>query len=339
MCKILILPGVTEERSENAWKMVKAASPVLSKNDNDGVGYAAMTKTGELFGERWIKPWQAFSRREVISESDRKLIATLKEEHLLEEPEEVYNSFGALTEENKKSAVGILLHARMATCAKTLANVHPFVRDNTALIHNGVISNHEELLKKTSTCDSEVILNEYVDYEVNTTLDNIKEMISGLQGYYACGVLSLDAIGAPIMDVFKNPTADLHVTFVNELDTVAFCTRKEMLETILKDLGWQSNTIFTVKSGKVMRFDLLTGKVVDSADFNISTYGSNVSSFKGRHYNSAKHKTSATNSNWSETKPENRQSKESYTDWEEDADYAALVKEIQEREALENKAQ
>lgn len=328
MCKVLLIPGIKESTSEKAFKFAEKMSDEMTRNDRDGLGYAAMTKNGELFGERWLKPFQAWNRREVIAEEDRKAIAIVGKDGVVEEPEEVYNSFGNASLENRVNTVGLIVHARLATCAKNLMNVHPFVRDNTALIHNGVIHNHEELLKKVSTCDSEVILNEYVDFDVNINPQNIKEMIPNLNGYYACGVLTLNEENIPTLDVFKNPQANLHCTYVNELETVVFSTSKDMIESALRSLGWKINTIFTVRSGKMLRFNLLKGRVETYVNFDYSA--NTVTKFD--QYRRHKHKTQATNSSPIVTTEEY-----DYSEWGEDADYAAIVHQMLEREEAEEK--
>lgn len=58
-------------------------------------------------------------------------------------------------------------------------NNHPFVLDNSALIHNGVIHDYEkikEFIETASTCDSEVLLNFISNYTDNYFLDRLEKI-------------------------------------------------------------------------------------------------------------------------------------------------------------------
>lgn len=97
--------------------------------------------------------------------------------------------------------VGIA-HTRWATHGKpSEANAHPHIaNEQVALVHNGIIENHEQLREKqkqagfrfTSETDTEVIVHQ-VSYYLNQgkdLFDAVRAAISDLHGAYALGVIS-----------------------------------------------------------------------------------------------------------------------------------------------------
>jgi len=95
-----------------------------------------------------------------------------------------------------------IAHTRWATHGKpSTANAHPHVcRDKVAVVHNGIIENHERLRGEliehgyefTSETDTEVIVHEiYRAMEVSDGLLNaVKLTVKKLEGAYALGVIS-----------------------------------------------------------------------------------------------------------------------------------------------------
>ena len=97
-----------------------------------------------------------------------------------------------------------IAHTRWATHGKpSMANAHPHIcRNNVAVVHNGIIENHEHLREVqqqqgyefTSETDTEVIVHEI--YHAMQTADGllnaVKKTIKKLDGAYALGIMSLD---------------------------------------------------------------------------------------------------------------------------------------------------
>ncbi|MCX7066602.1 MAG: glutamine--fructose-6-phosphate transaminase (isomerizing) [Methylococcales bacterium] len=97
-----------------------------------------------------------------------------------------------------------IAHTRWATHGKpSTANAHPHVsRDKIAVVHNGIIENHEYLREVqtgngyifTSETDTEVIVHEihHARESTDSLLSAVKQTIKRLEGAYALGIVSAD---------------------------------------------------------------------------------------------------------------------------------------------------
>ncbi len=99
------------------------------------------------------------------------------------------------------SKIGIA-HTRWATHGKpSTANAHPHIsRDEVAVVHNGIIENHEQLrtdlssggYQFTSQTDTEVIVHKVHEklQSNESLLDAVKQTVAELEGAYALGVVN-----------------------------------------------------------------------------------------------------------------------------------------------------
>lgn len=97
-----------------------------------------------------------------------------------------------------------IAHTRWATHGKpSTANAHPHVcRNKVAVVHNGIIENHEHLREVqlqqgyefTSETDTEVIVHEIYHAMESTDglLNAVKKTVKKLDGAYALGIMSID---------------------------------------------------------------------------------------------------------------------------------------------------
>lgn len=147
-------------------------------------------------------------------------------------------------------------------------NVHPFVRGETALIHNGVITNCEDLQMLQSTCDSEVILNEYVDANVSEEPNKIQSVVNKLSGWYACAVLTKNTKHGWVLDVFKDDYTPLYYAFIEELNTPVICTSREVIELTARLLQFTIKDVFKIPGLSFMRFDAQNGSLLEWFSFS-----------------------------------------------------------------------
>lgn len=258
MCKVFMMSGVRKENVANAWKFIQTIAKPMSDYNKDGLGYAAMTASGDMFGERWLVNSDAFKN---VS-SDKKLFnmfTALSGDVTTGES----NSFGEI---KRDEMVAITMHTRMATSPKGMMNTHPFVDEGVSLIHNGVIRNEEDFNLKLSTCDSESILRAYLEEDVKSDPANIQKAADRLRGYYACGVLTNTDQG-PILDVFRSSGARLHAAYVEELGTFVISTDDDDIKKTCKELNFTMGSVFKVLDEKFIRIDAVTGRELSIQSF------------------------------------------------------------------------
>ncbi len=279
MCKVLMIPGIKKQHQEKVQALATEVGKNISRTDDDGIGYAAITSKGKIYGEKWLRPTDAFvlhgqpTAHPAFAQINTLLGEAAGKQEGAPMMEKLYDSFGMRTAEAIEDTVALVVHARKKTFGeKSIVNTHPFVvvGDNhvpdTALIHNGSIQNHLSLTKKTSTCDSETILHEYLNECMYYNAYAVDAIAKTLVGEYTVGVLSSmeyeDNTVQPILDIFKS-NKDLYCCYVNELETFVFCTIAWPLEQALKTLNMSWVAMTEIKDGYLLRINAITGERMD----------------------------------------------------------------------------
>lgn len=257
MCKIMVIPHINNESRTNAIKFINAMAKILSadRTHQDGLGYAGIDSQGNLFAERWLNNSHAFTNRNGMNSTVSDYSGFIRVD---------YNSYGNVKLDD---LTAITLHTRLATSAKGLINCHPFIENDTSVIHNGVISNAFDYRIEQSTCDSESILTQYVDNNVGTDYELFNKASTQLDGYYACGIFARDANGNRILDIVKSSSAQLVGAYVNELKVMVFTSLESHLQEGLKVCGFTTNAIYSINPSSLVRLDPIANKVIGVTSF------------------------------------------------------------------------
>lgn len=247
MCKVAGVTKINDKNRNDVWVFMQLLGQLISPGNNDGLGYAAVDKAGNLFGERWLINESAFKDLTQVKGMDSAKMAR------------VYNHFGVV---DRDSAQAIILHTRAATCGKGIINTHPFVdnveKPTVALIHNGMIYNEKKFPRNYSTCDSEVLAPLYAANKVSEDIENLNKFTPQLEGWYTVLALSVDKDGKPVMDAFTD-SGRLGSYFIPELDTRVFSTYASDVEHVAKMLGLTAVDEIKVNADHAFRIDTTTG--------------------------------------------------------------------------------
>jgi len=251
MCKVAAVAGIHPDKIGQTRLFMEFLGVAMSKFNCHGLGYAAFDSNGQLFGERWFNNNDAFRDVTDIPNSKTKIKDN--------------NSFGVVKRDNIKS---MILHTRMATCARSMDNLHPFVNDKS---NPSIISNHPDLLKKYSTCDSEVIVHQYDKYNVRKNIKNIQDAADKLFGWYTCCTLAKDENDRPILDIFTDSGYRLNSGFVKELGCTIFSTDIKDIKRICKLFKYKLTDKTKYNKGDILRLDSSTGEILNKTKFDPDT--------------------------------------------------------------------
>ena len=208
MCKILIIPNT--KKVTDLKRLIDVSHQHL-KSQRDGFGYVAQGEDLKLFGERSADV-EAFTS--TLSDTPPLLMPFV---------EQTQNQFGPV----KNSARAFMAHGRISTNNPGLGNAHPIVSPDlsSAVIHNGVVTNHGPDYVMTTSNDSEHILR---------YCESITELSENLTGYYAFGAFQKNGD----LVVARDRIANLYAIFCYEIESMVYATTKELLDDVCRSMGW-----------------------------------------------------------------------------------------------------
>lgn len=194
MCKLAI---TTKHDASQLEQIITAAWRCMATTERDG------------FGAAWISP-------------DGK-IGYVKSSHPTLLPD-LPSFCSAFSDGNGLPSNGgeLIIHGRTATCGVNVANTHPMLGANAALVHNGVVSSRRYHNTDT-TCDSELLLHAWKQ-------DGIDAVATDVTGYYAFAVLQRIK-GKTVLDVVRDDRAQLKAGKM-EGGAWGFATTDELLRVI-----------------------------------------------------------------------------------------------------------
>ena len=164
-----------------------------------------------------------------------------------------------------------------------MENTHPFVDDQDnpkfALIHNGVIYNHDQFKKIHSTCDSEVILHQYIKEHANLDATNMSNFTKRLTGWYTCATLAHDANNKPIIDFFAGDSARLASFFFPQLGVRVYSSEASDIKSAAAVFGLQTTDMQKLDQCSFMRICADTGEILQEGD--VTTSKGDVYSMEG----------------------------------------------------------
>lgn len=249
MCKQLILTNISLMSKQQLYTLLINASRIMGKTDSHGFGYALLNGQKHV-GERCLDPMKF--KPSLFNSGVPKSFRSIFESS--GEYGSESNNFGNLPNLPRG---GLLVHTRISTNVKSIANTHPLIKGDWALIHNGVVTDHGPNYVRETSNDTEHL----VQHLSTGSIKAIEEYVSG---YYSFGALN-KATGE--LRVVKDNTAQLFGCYVKELKSMAFGTSADQLAKILKKIAVTHSKIEKVKDNTSMLFDI-NGKLVSQEVLN-----------------------------------------------------------------------
>lgn len=211
MCKVLAITNLKNVKVDQ--KLLNVIKNATTELNDDGFGYAVLDDDGSIHGERTIDvkrfvPLQGETRTKHCP-------ITIKPD----------NTFGV----KGLSPKSLIAHGRFSTNSISLANTHPYVDGNTALIHNGVVSDPSGISKgllKTNN-DTEILLRHW-------QLGGLESIEMNVSGYYACAIFDKG-----VLHIMRDSKAPLFMSYVKSIDSYIIATTELMISYICKKMQWK----------------------------------------------------------------------------------------------------
>jgi hypothetical protein len=243
MCKILV---VTNTKKVNSLQRLVETSAKLLKTQRDGFGWLAQKPDFSFFGERTneVENFKTF----LDGAKPLNMPFVEQFQNMIGEPGE-HQAF--------------IAHGRISTNNKALLNVHPIVRGEWGLIHNGVVKHdtaryegnimvdHGAPYKMTTTNDSEHVL-----YHLQT--GGIEQVSAELTGYYAFA--AFDPSG--VLHVARDKEADLYCAYVEDIESYVYGTTKEIVKELCSDMYWHKRSAIAKLLNNVYVQHLPNGEIM-----------------------------------------------------------------------------
>lgn len=269
MCKLLLMTGIQDGLL--ALEFMKLMAKPMSFGNRDGIGYTGVKPNGELFSQRFRYNEHFMDIGSVMTPEISEALKPFESHLPAGALDPNYAQHGTPDFSEVKT---LTMHTRMATCEKSLVNVHPFIDQDISLVHNGIIRNYDKLgLNKLSTCDSEAALQTYINQDVATAPSLAKKWLDLLEGSWAFGVLAKNQFGNRILDVVKG-TSSLYFLEVPGLGKI-FTTNDDDAKGVLREMNIDIPVAKSVEWNSMYRFDAITGELLETIDVKPTYYGHN----------------------------------------------------------------
>jgi cytolysin (calcineurin-like family phosphatase) len=107
-------------------------------------------------------------------------------------------------------------------------------------------------------------LNAYVKSNIYTRPDDIQKVISKLDGWFACTVMTNKYV-----DVFKESQSQLYFCKSKEINYI-YCTSEHILNMALKRYDIDHTKVNAVPCNTLLRHNVMTGDIISSYKFEVN---------------------------------------------------------------------
>jgi hypothetical protein len=233
MCRIMSISNVSRIKDLDA-AMLKIRDLVCEQN-RDGFGYSVSYKN-DLFSEKFIKPDDFIGLNKTLMHDKMSLA--------------IFDNSDSLTHGNHgEKPLAIIAHGRTSTNFRGDVDYsHPFVKEDNAFIHNGVV----DVPKKHGF---DLVTDNDSEYLANVYWKHGHSGLSSISGYFAFMNLKLNGK----IEIAKDNVASLHAAYIPELDSYVFATMENMIIRFCTALGYTSTKVSPVQA---MRYFTVQGSSI-----------------------------------------------------------------------------